>query len=189
MSAAAETVKQPIRIDIGCGPNKKAGFVGVDTIKFDGVDYVLNAGVEKWPWADGEVDEAHASHFLEHLTNNDGRWERVHFFNELHRVLKKDGRCTLVIPHWASERYYGDPTHKEPFSEMGFYYLDPTWRAANAPHTDAKHNPHGYSCDFACTWGYTTHPSLQVRNAEYQQHALTFWKGAAQDIVATLVKR
>jgi hypothetical protein len=189
VSLPAENLAEPIRLDIGCGKNKKAGFIGVDAIQFDGVDVVFNAGTDRWPYEEGSVEEIHASHFIEHLTNFEGRYERVHFFNEVYRVLKKGCKATLVFPHWASNRYYGDPTHKEPFSEFGFYYLSKDWRAVNAPHADAQYNSKGYACDFDATWGYTLHPSLHVRNAEYQQHAMTFWKEAAQDIMATLVKK
>jgi hypothetical protein len=115
---------------------------------------------------------------IEHLT-----WpERVHFFNELYRVLIPEGKCQLILPHWASARYYGDPTHKEPMSEFAFYYLDKNWREANAPHV-------GYTCDFNVTWGYSLHQSLMNRNQEYQQYALLNYKEAAQDIIATLTKR
>jgi hypothetical protein len=75
-----------------------------------------------------------------------------------------------------------------PVSEMFFYYLSRDWRKANAPHDDIEHNPKGYSCNFAATWSYSLHPSLTIRNAEYQQHAIGFWKEAAQDLIATLVK-
>lgn len=188
-AVAAAVVAEPIRLDIGCGKNKKAGFVGVDAIKFDGVDSVFNAGTEKWPYEDNSVEEIHASHFLEHLTNLEDRFERVHFFNEAYRVLKQGAKMTLIFPHWASNRFYGDPTHKEPFSEFGFYYLSKEWRAGNAPHADAEHNPKGYACNYEATWGYAMHPSLNVRNAEYQQHAMQFWLEARQDIHATLTKR
>lgn len=179
----------PIRIDLGSGKNKKEGFIGVDNIKFDGVDVVLNIGKDKWIWKDDSVEECHASHFLEHLTNFEGKWERVHFFNELYRVLKKGAKATLIFPHWASNRYYGDPTHKEPFSEMGFYYLSKEWRAIQAPHTDIEFNKNGYSCDFECTWGYNMRQDIMSRNQEYQQFAMANYKEAVQDIIATLVKK
>jgi ubiquinone/menaquinone biosynthesis C-methylase UbiE len=189
MSAVAETIPaSPIRIDLGAGPNKKAGFLGVDSIAFPGVDVVLKIGSEVWPWDDNSVDEAHCSHTLEHLTNLNDKWERVHFFNELYRVLKPGAKCTLIIPHWNSNRYYGDPTHKEPFSEMGFYYLSKEWRKGNAPHSDKEHNPNGYSCDLQAVWGYALHPALTTRNAEYQQFAQQWYKEAVQDMHATLTK-
>jgi hypothetical protein len=45
-----------------------------------------------------------------------------------------------------------------------------------------------YTCDFAATWGYSLHPSIQHRNTEYQTFALSNYKEAAQDIIATLTK-
>lgn len=185
----------PLKLDIGCGPNKREGFTGVDRYQFDDkVDVVLDVCARNakaqfipWPWKDSSVEEVHCSHFLEHLTNFNGRWERVHFFNELHRVMKPGAKCTLIFPHWASNRYYGDPTHCEPFSEMGFYYLSRDWRAAQAPHTDVKLNPNGYSCHFEVTWGYGLAPYLGVRNQEYQQFAMANYKDAITDITATMV--
>ena len=125
-----------INLDLGSGPNKKDGFIGVDKYKMKGVDVVCDLGKEKWPWKDNSVDEVNCTHFLEHLTNFNGKWERTHFFNELYRVMKKGAKATLVFPHWCSNRYYGDPTHCEPFSEFGFYYLSKDWRATQAPHSD-----------------------------------------------------
>ena len=139
-----------------------------------------------WPWADNSVAESNCSHFLEHLTNLDDKWERVRFFNELYRITIPGGTCNLVIPHWASQRYYGDPSHKEPFSEFGFYYLDKNWRAQNAPHVDVAHNPNGYTCHWNCSWGYSMHQELTVRNAEYQAFAMRFWKEACQDMIVTM---
>lgn len=188
-TAAKIEVIAPTKLDIGCGPNKKDGFHGVDAIAFPTVDTVVNVGVSPLPFADGSIEEIHSAHFLEHLTNLEGRWERVRFFNEMYRVMKPAAKATLVFPHWASTRYYGDPTHKEPFSEMGFYYLSREWRKGNAPHTDKEHNPNGYDCDFEATWGYAMHAALNTRNQEYQQFAMANYKEAVQDIIATLIAK
>ena len=204
-------MSEPLRIDIGCGKNKKPGFIGVDALKMDGVDVVWDIAQRitvpghldpvtgkdlipsyqgspfaKWPWEDSSVDEAHCSHVLEHLTNLDDKWERIHFFNELYRVLKPGAGCQLIFPHWASQRFYGDPTHKEVFSEFGFYYLSKEWRKVNAPHADSEFVPWGYNCDLEATWGYTEHPSLAGRSVEYKQQAMQFWLESRQDIVATV---
>lgn len=177
----------PLRIDIGCGSNKRAEFLGVDSLKLPNVDVVCDLR-KRWPWKDDSVDEANCAHFIEHLTNLDGKWERIHFFNELYRVLKVGAKCSLVFPHWASNRYYGDPTHKEPFSEMGFCYLNADWRVAQAPHTDKANVPYGYDCHFEVTYGYSMHPAIVSRSQEYQQFAMQNHKEACQDIVATMTK-
>lgn len=186
MNAVVKESKPSLRLDLGCGPNPREGYIGVDTIAFNDKVKVFDLRTGPWPWEDNSVETAHCSHFLEHLTNLDGKWERVRFFNELYRIMVPSGQVSLVIPHWASTRYYGDPTHKEPFSEMGFYYLDPNWRAANAPHSDIQHNPNGYTCHWNCTWGYSLRQDVQSRNLEFQQFAMSNYKDACQDIVATM---
>lgn len=185
------TVKKPILIDLGCGKNKRQDgeWTGVDSINFEGVDVVLNVGKQKWPWKDGTVDQVHASHFLEHLTAP----ERIHFANELHRVLKRpeyangaltSGFATIITPHWSSQRAYGDLTHQwPPVSEFWFYYLDKDWRAVNAPHNQ------DYTCNLTVTWGYNMHPEIVSRNTEYQHNAMKWWKEACSDMIATVVKK
>jgi hypothetical protein len=104
--------------------------------------------------------------------------------------MKPGAQATIIVPHWASTRAYGDPTHQwPPVSEFFFLYLDKEWRAANAPHTDAEHWPAGYTCDFTGTWGYGLHPSLAAWNTERQQYAISYYKEAAQDLHATITKR
>jgi len=186
-----------MKLDLGCGLNKRENFIGVDSIDFKGVDVVADL-TKTWPWADDTVDEIHASHFIEHLTGE----QRIHFANETHRVLKKGAKATLIAPHCFSERAYGDMTHQwPPVAGFWAYYLSRDWRVGvskpdgtvvsppQAPHDDISNNPKGYSCDFDATWGYNTHPALSTRNAEYQQFAVSFYKEAIQDIIFTLTKK
>lgn len=176
----------PTKLDFGCGPHKREGFQGVDRSAFVGVDHVVDLTVAPWPWADGSVSEAHASHFVEHLT----ALQRVLFFNELYRILVPGGTCQIIVPHWASCRAYGDPTHQwPPVSEFAFYYLSKDWRAQNAPHTDAQFLEGGFNCDFEATWGYSMRPDLTVRNQEYQQMAIANYKEAISDMIGNLKKK
>ena len=191
------TTVVPLCLDIGCGPNPLAGFTGVDCLPFPGVTQ-FDVRKTPWPWSDQSVDKVNATHFLEHLTNLEGRWERVRFFNELYRILApvryEDGKpvagvANIVIPHWCSQRYYGDPTHKEPFSEMALYYLDKNWRMVNAPHTDVTNNPDGYSCDFIFTAVHILHPEIALKSNEAKTYACQFYKEAVQDLQITLHRR
>ncbi len=171
-------IQEPIRLDLGCGKNKKPGFVGCDVIKFDGVDEVLDLS-KPWPWKDGSVSEVHSSHFLEHLTGE----QRIVFFNELYRVLQKDAKATIITPHWRSGRAYGDLTHQwPPVVEFFWYYLDKNWRAANVPHL-------ALNCDFACTWGYSLAQPWPLKNQEAQGFALQHYCEVAQDMICTAAKR
>lgn len=188
-----EQIVLPLKLDLGCGNSKKEGFTGVDSIAFPGVDVVCDL-TETWPWDSSSVTEAHASHFVEHLTG----LQRIHFVNELYRILIPGGKCQIIVPDWSSCRAYGDPTHQwPPVSSFWFFYLSREWRlgnkeknlSPNAPHTDSSFMKGGFSCDFDCTWGWSLHPLVASRNQEYQQHAVQFFKEAAQDMIATLVKK
>lgn len=175
----------PLLLDLGCGKNKRQGFTGVDVIKFPGVDVVTDL-TKLWPFPNLSVAEVHCSHLIEHLTAG----ERIHFVNELWRVMRQDAKCSLVAPHWSSCRAYGDPTHQwPPISEFYFFYLNRQWREQNAPHTDIANNPQGFDCNFDATWGYSLEPGVAMRNQEYQQYAMVYLKEACQDIICTLIKK
>lgn len=181
MNAVIKPKAEPklLRLDLGCGNNKREGFYGVDERKFDAVDKVVDLR-KKWPWKDQSVDEVHCSHFVEHLDAAG----RIHFVNELYRVLKKGAKATIITPHWCSSRAYGDLTHQwPPVSEFWFQYLNAEWRSKNAPHNDF------YKCDFDSVGGYSLHPGLAGRNQDYTHHAISFWKEAAQDTLTTLTRR
>lgn len=169
-----------MKLDLGCGTRKKEGFIGVDSRRFDGVDVVCNLGSERWPWGDETVEEIHCSHMVEHLKPE----ERIHFANEMHRVLKRGAKALLVTPSWKSARAYGDLTHQwPPVSAWWYLYLNRAWRETNAPHNDL------YTCDFDHVCGQAMHPSLSVRSQEFQVFALFHYLEAEQDLHATLTKR
>jgi hypothetical protein len=177
----------PYKLDLGCGTQKKEGFTGVDSRAFPGVDVVHDLGTHTWPWADDTVEEVHCSHMIEHLT-----WEqRVFFFNELYRVLKKGAKAQIILPHWCSNRYYGDPTHKAPFSEMAWLYMNKEWRKTQAPHADSElaPGPLAYSCDFDVSYGYSIAPWMVGRDKGFMDFALQAYKEAAQDMSAVVVKK
>ena len=188
-----------LKLDLGCGPNKREGFIGVDALPFDGkVDVVCNLAEREpfkpgdnfyeswnnpkfkpWPWESDSVDEVHCSHFLEHLTGS----ERVPFFNELYRIMRKDAKATITVPHWSSGRAYGDVSHQwPPVVEFFWYYLNRQWREQNAPHL-------AFTCNFECTWGYSIHQAWQVRNQETQMFGVNHYREVAQDMTATVIKR
>jgi hypothetical protein len=206
MSAQPQVVEapKPLRLDLGCGRNKREGFVGVDVHQFDGVDRVVNLaercplckgedyGVGKkcnecrgswsyrpWPWEDASVEEAHSSHFVEHLTGQ----ERIFFFNELYRVLKKGAQAQIITPDWSHACAYGDPTHQWP-PMSGWYtlYLNKAWREQNAPHVP-------YTCDFDWAAGGTWDEWLNVRNMETRMFAMQRYINSTRDLCVTLTKR
>jgi hypothetical protein len=176
--AVAPEPAPPLRLDLGCGKNKAAGFLGVDAIQFDGVDVVTDLR-QPWPWADNSVGEVHSSHFVEHLTNP----ERLHFWTELYRVLQVGGTAHIVTPHWTHACAYGDPSHQwPPMSEWAFYYLNKGWRDVNAPHVLL-------TCDFDFATAGSWDPWLEVRNQETKTFAMQHYLNSWRDLIVTLTKR
>lgn len=175
-----------LKLDLGCGINCREGFIGVDRRAYNDKVKIVTDLMNEWPWGASSVTEVHMSHVLEHFTGV----QRVHIFNELYRVLIPGGKATIITPHWASNRAYGDFTHQwPPVAEMLYYYLSKEWRKGNAPDNDIEWNPEGYTCDFEATWGYGMRQDLLSRNQEYQQFAMSNYKEACQDLHATLTKK
>jgi len=107
-----------LKIDIGCGPYKKKGFLGFDIEKFDGVDKIvdLTKGI---PLKNNIVAQVYASHFFEHLYFEDFDF----LIKEIHRVCKKDAKVTIRVPHFSSFGAYHEH-HRLFFRYMSFrdYY-------------------------------------------------------------------
>lgn len=175
--AVAAAPPDPIRLDLGCGSNKKPGFIGVDIAEFPGVDCVadLRQGL---PYEADSVAEIHSSHFFEHL-----EWpERVALFNDIYRVLVVGGTAQIITPDWAHACMYGDPTHKSPMSGWYPLYLNKDWRAVNAPHT-------AYNCDFDFTIAGSWDDWLTPRNMELKTFAMARYINSQRDLIVNLTKK
>lgn len=168
----------PLRIDVGCGKTTPEGWEGVDAIDF-GQKHVHDVR-KGMPWlADNSVDEVRSSHFVEHLTGT----ERIAFFNELWRVMKKDATALIITPNWSHACAYGDPTHQwPPMSQWYPLYLHRDWRATNAPHA-------AYTCHFDHVIAGSWDAGLEVRTMEYRQFAMHNYINGWRDLIVTLTKR
>ncbi|TNF44855.1 MAG: methyltransferase domain-containing protein [Bacteroidetes bacterium] len=111
---------EQLRIDIGCGPNKKPGFKGMDILPLPGVDYVVDLEKGFSFLKDNSVDEYYTAHFLEHIDN----FELV--MGEIYRTLKPESICTVFVPHFSNPYYYSDYTHKRFFGLYSFDYFSPS---------------------------------------------------------------
>ena len=102
-------------VDIGCGPNKTPGALGVDRVDCEGVDVIVDLAIFPWPFEDGEFDVVISNHFLEHCEDLETT------ISELHRITKRDtGSIRVRCPHYSSWNYYADITHRTPFSIRSF---------------------------------------------------------------------
>jgi hypothetical protein len=105
-----------LKIDVGCGTNKRPGFLGVDIM--EGADYRCDIAEEALPFADNSVTHLFSSHCLEHI-----RPDRLgHVFREFTRVVADDGLLELWHPH-ALHRDAFIFDHKTYLTEEHYYHM------------------------------------------------------------------
>lgn len=104
--------KSGIRLDVGCGHRKQAGFVGLDIRELPTVDIIWDMEQTPYPLPDGCCLSIVASHVVEHI--NPARFGFVNVMNEWWRIMKLGGRLMVVTPYAGSFGYYQDPTHVNP---------------------------------------------------------------------------
>lgn len=106
-----------MKIDLGCGRNKKQGCFGIDCQSLPGVDLVCDCN-QRIPLDDSVADEIFASDFLEHINND----KRIHIMSEIWRLLKPDGILISITPSTDGRGAFQDPTHYSFWNENSFWY-------------------------------------------------------------------
>ncbi len=84
-----------IKLHLGCGTNKLAGWVNIDSVKSCNPDLVHDL-THPFPYQDQSVDEILAEDLLEHFD----KYMRFVVFGEWARVLKIGGRVTVQVPNF-----------------------------------------------------------------------------------------
>ncbi|MFM0278452.1 class I SAM-dependent methyltransferase [Paraburkholderia sediminicola] len=107
---AIPTAQRVVKVDVGCGPVKRRGFVGIDRFSLPGVDIVadINTGI---PLPQESVDYLVASHSLEHFD------DLPNVIHEIHRVCKDRALVTIVAPYSATALNLANPYHVQVFNE------------------------------------------------------------------------
>ena len=100
-------------LDIGCGFNKNAGFIGMDKREVAGVDIVHDAEFLPWPLDNESCAVVAMSHLIEHIKP----WLQIDVINECWRVLEMGGILAISTPYANSFGYCQDPTHIAPWNE------------------------------------------------------------------------
>lgn len=103
-----------IKLNLGCGPDKKEGYIGIDRTALPTVAVVHDLDVYPYPFEDNSVDEVYCSHILEHLVDFNKTME------ELWRICKPNALIAVKGPYYKHQLAYGDPTHKHFFTERTF---------------------------------------------------------------------
>jgi predicted SAM-dependent methyltransferase len=104
-------------LDLGCGLRKATGAIGCDMVSLPGVDVVHDLNSFPYPFPDEEFDLVIARHSLQHLDRI------VPVMEELHRILRIGGELKIYVPHYASDNFNTDPTHKTHFGYRSMNYF------------------------------------------------------------------
>jgi len=135
-----------MRLNLGCADRRIDGFIGVDIAPGPEVDQIVDLE-GPWPWPDSSVLEVRAHDVAEHIGDcshcpitgivcqrcakgfSDERYRhplgRIHFMNELHRVLVPGGTALIEVPSAAhGVGFITDPTHKTPWCLSLFRYFE-----------------------------------------------------------------
>ncbi len=106
-----------MKVELGCGKNKKEGFVGVDIAPRESVDLVadLRRGL---PFAESSVTELRAIHLFEHISDTAG------LMGEVYRACAPGALVTIEVPYARSDGAFADPTHVSLFTEGTWEYFD-----------------------------------------------------------------
>jgi len=171
-------VDKLLKLDLACGKSKQPGFTGVDKFQLEGVDFIWDLEQFPYPWEDNSVDEIYCSHYVEHAH------DLIKFMNEVHRILKVGGKCTVVAPYYASMRAWRDPTHVREINEMTFLYFNKEWREQNK----VEHYL-GITCDFDFNYGYNMAPDWAQRSEEARSFAIRHYLNVVNDIIVNLTKK
>jgi len=83
-------------LDVGCGQNKFAGAIGIDSNLRSHADVIHDLGVFPYPFENDQFDLVICRHVIEHVPDVMG------FVTELHRITKPGGRLKIVTPHYSN---------------------------------------------------------------------------------------
>ena len=113
-TASASSASALKTLDVGCGQNKYAGAVGIDSNPRSHADVIHDLGTLPYPFPDNEFDLIICRHVIEHVP------DVLAFVTELHRITKPGGTLKIVTPHYSNPDWATDPTHRNHFNSYSF---------------------------------------------------------------------
>lgn len=119
-TAPAQAAVSLRRLHLGCGKDIREGWINLDISPLPGVAVVADLDDCRntpLPFADGAIDEFHASHVIEHLRNP------LPFMQELHRIASAGARAVFRVPYGSSDDADADPTHVRRYFTNSFHFF------------------------------------------------------------------
>jgi SAM-dependent methyltransferase len=138
MQAKTYSESSRLTLDLGCGPHKHPGSIGVDRVPLEGVDIVANFEQGRLPFKDDSFKFIYAHHILEHIRN------LTELLAELQRICCSGANIEILVPYFTCVGAFGDPTHVRFFTYYTFDHFtdDPhrhTWFASTRFFIRSRH--------------------------------------------------
>lgn len=117
-SDAGRTIAGPgrIAIDLGCGPKKAPGHVGLDIAPAPGVDHVVDFDRDPLPFADDTVSRVFSSHCFEHVA------DPLRLMREVSRIARHGAEVEIWVPYgFHNDAFLFE--HRTFFNENHFRHL------------------------------------------------------------------
>lgn len=116
MNQNIDASKQKRKLNIGCGVDKKEGYVNLDWLEELEPDVVHNLNEYPYPFADNSFDFIEIFHILEHLE------KPFEAMAELNRILAPGGELYIKVPHFS--RGFTHAEHEHGFDVTFPLYFD-----------------------------------------------------------------
>lgn len=103
-----------MKLNLGCADILLPSFCNVDI--GPPADTIADLALP-WPWPTSSVTQVIAHDIIEHIA------DRIHFMNELHRVMVVGAKVEIITPNASRGAGYAqDPTHKSMWCMNSFQY-------------------------------------------------------------------
>lgn len=103
-----------MKINIGAGSTRFAGYVNCDYSEQYSPEYVFDIEKDTWPFKDSSVTHVIAHHVLEHLGEG-----YFHALKELYRVCAPGAYIDIRVPHYTHHNFFHDATHRRAITAPG----------------------------------------------------------------------
>jgi hypothetical protein len=130
-----------MKLNMGCGHNKIAGYLNVDSSPLCEPDQVYDLEKLPWPWQDDSVEEVLFYHSLEHLGGDPKIF--LAMMQELYRICTPGAIVKITTPHPRHDNFIGDPTHVRIISPQVLSLfskkMNDEWKRLGIPNSPLAH--------------------------------------------------
>lgn len=213
----AKMIKE-LKINLACGNNRIEGYFGIDAVKTDAADYVMD--LEKYPWDIGSesAEEIICSHYVEHINHDTtmkslvellGVSENFEHFRALflsnidykknQPYMPSDGLFKFMDEVYRILKPAGKMRVIAPYYASMRHMQDPTHVRSIGEVTFLYFNKewreknglghYAVSCDFDFAYGYNMKQDFRSKHEDQKNYAVRHYWNVIDDIDVTLTKK